>query len=103
MTELTESHRDALTSLCRRFAVRRLDLFGSAATGSFDPQRSDLDFLVQFDPPADGMNAFDQYFGLKEWLVALFGRRVDLVDATAMRNPFFVREVERTKVRLYAA
>ncbi len=43
------SHRDELRALCRRFHVRRLDGFGSAARGDFDPAQSDLDFLVEFD------------------------------------------------------
>ena len=46
------SHREELEELCRRFHVRRLDLFGSAASDGFDPARSDLDFLVEFDPTA---------------------------------------------------
>ena len=52
----------ALPALCRRFGVRRLDLFGSAATGRFDPTRSDLDFLVVFEeiPPTAYADA---YFG----------------------------------------
>ena len=41
--------RDELRAVCRRFHVRRLDLFGSAARGDFDPLRSDVDFPVEFD------------------------------------------------------
>jgi len=55
LAEIVERNLPALTELCRRFGVRRLDLFGSAATGHFDPARSDLDFLVEFEaPPAGG-------------------------------------------------
>jgi uncharacterized protein len=72
------SRRDELRELCRRFHVRRLDLFGSAAGEDFDPARSDLDFLVEFQPEA---LAFDIYFDLKEALEALFGRKVDLCRA----------------------
>lgn len=43
--------RNALTELCRRHGVRRLDVFGSAARGiDFDPARSDTDLLVEFGP-----------------------------------------------------
>ena len=45
-------HREELPALCRRFHVRRLDLFGSAARGDFDPESSDIDFLVEFDRAA---------------------------------------------------
>ena len=49
MIALIEQHRDVLATLCRRFKVRRLDLFGSAAQGTFDPQSSDLDW-GSFEP-----------------------------------------------------
>lgn len=73
---------------CARYQVRRLELFGSAVRGAFDPQRSDLDFLVEFGPLQPGQYA-DTYFGLLEALQALFGRSVDLVMVRAIRNPSF--------------
>ena len=90
-----------VATLCRRFGVSRLDLFGSAAAGVARPD-SDLDFLVDFgNRQATGYA--DAYFGLLEELEALFGRRVDLVVASGIRNPFFRESVERTKTLLYAA
>lgn len=56
--EIVEQNLPAIAELCRRFGVRRLDLFGSAAMGRFDPQRSDLDFLVEFEPEAQGKSYF---------------------------------------------
>ena len=92
------SHREELEQLCRRFHVRRLDLFGSASSDDFNPARSDLDFLVEFEPEA---SSFDIYFGLKESLEALFGRSVDLVESSAIRNPYFKASVEQfSRVRL---
>ena len=97
-----EQHRAELQALCRRYGVRRLELFGSAATGQDRPGESDLDFLVEFDPLPDGGYA-DAYFGLLESLEELFGRPADLVVTSAIRNPFFREAVERTKALLYAA
>lgn len=94
-------HRDALHELCRRFGVRRLFVFGSAAGAAFDPARSDLDFYVEFDPPAGGGRA-DQYFGLLFALRDLFGCEVDLVETGSIRNPYVLASVERTKVPVYA-
>ena len=91
-----------LDSLCRRFGVRRLEVFGSGATGAFRPGESDLDFLVEFDAPGAAGYA-DRYFGLLESLEQLFGRPVDLVVASAIRNPFFRESVEQNKALLYAA
>lgn len=89
-----------LSALCRRYGVRRLDLFGSAATGAFDPDRSDVDFLVEFDD--DPARLFDRYFGLKESLEALFGRPVDLVSESALENPYFRARVEAERRPVYA-
>jgi uncharacterized protein len=95
------SHREELRDLCRRFHVRRLDVFGSAARGDFDPARSDLDFLVEFETLDPGAY-FDAYFGFKESLEALFGRKVDLVEPSAVRNPYFKAGIESSREPVYA-
>mgnify|MGYP001600995542 CR=1 FL=1 len=103
MTPLIETNRAALQDLCRRYGVRRLELFGSAATDAFDPARSDLDFMVEF-LPGQGLGPWlRHYFEFQAELVRLFGRPVDLVLAAAVRNRYFQREVERTRTVLYAA
>jgi predicted nucleotidyltransferase len=75
------THREELAALCRRFHVRRLDVFGSAARGDFDPARSDLDFLVEFAAQEDELAGFLDF---KAALEALLARRVDLVDRKAI-------------------
>ncbi len=92
----------SLAMLCRRFRVRRLDLFGSAATDQFDPQTSDLDFLVEFEALLPNEYA-DAYFGLLEELENLFNRRVDLVVAGAVKNPYLRESIEKSRTLLYAA
>ncbi|MGB2985735.1 MAG: nucleotidyltransferase domain-containing protein [Phycisphaerae bacterium] len=103
MIPLIEDNRSAIEALCKRYGVARLEVFGSAADGTFDLQTSDLDFLVTFGPPEAGMDAADQYFGLLFDLEALLRRRIDLVCAKAMRNPYFVRSVNAGRKVLYAA
>ena len=91
-----------VAALCRRYGVRKLELFGSATTGAFDPQTSDLDFLIEFDP--EGRDSlFHRYFGLNEDLEALFGRKVDLVMVGTLKNPYFVDSVNKTRQTVYAA
>ena len=46
MTIIIEQNKDRLIELCRKYKVVELDVFGSAATGDFDEETSDLDFLV---------------------------------------------------------
>ncbi len=93
--------REAIAALCRRHGVTRLAIFGSAVTDRFDPDHSDVDFLVEFRE--DVPNAFNAYFGLKDALEGLFGRSVDLVSPNALRNPYFAQRVEHTREELYAA
>jgi predicted nucleotidyltransferase len=102
VTPAIEEHRAELMELCQRHHVLRLSLFGSATRDDFDPEQSDLDFLVDFEPQPSGGYA-DSYFGLLESLESLFGRPVDLVVASAIRNPYFRQSVDRTKSLLYAA
>jgi uncharacterized protein len=90
----------ALAAMCRRFNVRRLDLFGSATTGRFDPAHSDLDLLVEFAPMSPSAYAA-AYFGLREALETAFGREVDLVTEAALANPYLVRRIAAEKQRLY--
>lgn len=103
MTILKQS-QDELTRLCRKYHVRRLEAFGSAATGQeFDPDTSDIDFLVEFQPDQDLGPWLKHYFEFQRELETLFGRPVDLVMLSAMRNPWFIREANRTRRLLYAA
>ncbi len=102
MIPALDERTDELRRLCLRYGVRRLDLFGSASTGRDDPAASDLDFLVEFQPAAlDGYA--DAYFGLLDALQELFGRSVDLVVDSAIRNPYFRESVERTRTAVYEA
>jgi len=102
MIPVIERRRTELEALCRRFGVRRLEAFGSAVTGHFRPETSDIDFLVEFQP-SDGPGYADRYFGLLESLEALFGRPVDLVVASAIKNPYFRQTVDKTRTLLFAA
>lgn len=102
MNVIVDSQREPLSAICRRFRVGRLELFGSAADGTFDPDSSDLDFLVEFVPLQRG-EYYDAFFGLLESLEALFGRRVDLVDVECLHNPYFVRRVNESRKGVYDA
>ena len=102
MDPLTTERIAEVVGLCRRFGAIRLEVFGSAATGDFDPQRSDLDFVVEFER-VRSPDIFERYFGLKTALEAVLGCPVDLVMAGAMRNPYFIESVNRSRRLIYAA
>ena len=102
MNAAIAAQQSEITKLCRDFHVQRLELFGSALSAGFDPECSDLDFLVEFAPLPSGAYA-TAFFGFKAALEQLFGLSVDLVVASAIRNPYFLESIEQSKALLYAA
>ncbi len=56
--ELITSKREQIAALCREYGVAKLEVFGSVMTDEFDPERSDVDFVVRFTPTR----------GLSDWL-----------------------------------
>lgn len=95
--------RQELIALCRRYDVARLELFGSAARGTdFDPAHSDADFLVEFKAGSD-LPPLEQFFGFADALSKLLGRRVDLVEPSAVKNPFIRAAIDRSRVLVYGS
>ena len=99
---IIDRHKPVVVELCRTHQVRRLEVFGSAADGSFRPESSDIDFLVEFHPLGPG-ECYECYFGLLESLQTLFERRVDLVDVECLKNPYFIKGVNRSRKIVYDA
>ena len=100
---LLAPHLDAIRALCREFGVRRLEVFGSICTGEFDPERSDIDFLIEYLPETDLGPWMGRYFELTERLGTILDRPVDLIMSGAPTNPYFVRSLNQTRQLLYAA
>lgn len=95
-------HMPAITGICQRFHIQRLDVFGSAARGSdFNPEHSDADFLVEFDPHVHA--GFRDYLGAKAALETILGRGVDLVESGSVKNPFILASINAHKETVYAA
>ena len=91
-----------LVEICKKRRVHRLELFGSAAGKDFDSQRSDLDFLVKFEDLQPGEYA-DAYFGLLESLQQLFNREIDLVMLSAVKNKYFLQNIQATRTLIYSS
>lgn len=102
MQPILVSHKNELSALCRRYAVKSLYLFGSAVGDDFNNQ-SDFDFLVSFQDALDPVVYADNYFALKKELERLLGRRVDLITERSLSNPYFIADLEQTRQLLYAA
>lgn len=102
MHRIIEQNLDEIIRICTHRRVRRLAVFGSATNDRFDPDKSDLDLLVEFEKMQPGDHA-EQYFGLAEDLEHLLNRPVDLVEPGPIHNPYFRKSLEDTQVEIYAA
>jgi uncharacterized protein len=93
-----------IAELCRRYGVRRLEIFGSAARGQdFAPERSDADFLVEFGPETD-LSPLKRFFGFEQDLERLLQRPVDLIERGALgrsRNYIRRRSILRERESVY--
>jgi len=97
MHPLISGNQSRIAEVCRRFHVRRLEVFGSAARSEdFDAARSDVDFLVEFETDAP-TSLFDAYFGLQRALEAILDREVDLITPGAIENPFVRASIDRSR------
>ena len=88
-----------INEACQTYHVDTLFLFGSHAKGTFT-SKSDYDFLVYFKP-IDLLEYGDNFFEFTYELEKIVGKKVDLVSGKAMKNPFFIKEVEATKRLIY--
>ena len=93
---------EKIGDLCRQFQVRRLAVFGSSLRGDFEPSRSDVDLVVEFEP-APAAARMQNYLKLHEALSRLFSRPVDLIEEGSIRNPYILEKVNGQQQLLYAA
>ena len=102
MQAIITENREKIIELCRTHHVRRLSAFGSAVREDFDPERSDVDLLVEFDalPYPDSLQ---NRLELEEMLVRLLARPVDLIRDGSIENPYLLREINADRKLLYAA
>ena len=96
-------HLAEIRALCVKYHVKRLAVFGSAAKGTFDPAKSDVDLVVEFFPRGDAVVAGARTWEFLSALEKLLGRRVDLLNRAYVRNPYLREELDETQRELYAA
>ena len=101
MIDLIQDNLDAVATLCRTYGVRKLEVFGSAATGEFDPASSDIDLIYEFSDTSSGL--VGRFLAFADSIEALFGRRVDLIPNRHFENPYFRYAVNKSRVTIYEA
>ena len=101
--KIIEQNIDKIVSLCKKYKVSKLWVFGSVLTHRFNAG-SDIDFLVEFDrEKLELLDYADNYFGLIHSVESVVGRKVDMVVDSSIRNPYFRAEVDKTRKILWSA
>jgi len=102
MNTIIENNKAQIHQLCLENKVDKLYVFGSVLTDRFNA-KSDLDFIVAFDKKIDLLDYADNYFNFQFSLEDLFKREIDLVTENSLHNPYFIKELDKTKKLIYAA
>ena len=99
---LLQAKLKPLRELCERYGVERLELFGSAAKGTFDPKSSDIDLIAHFRNRRQGDYAA-RFLAFAEAAEALLQRPVDLLTEAMIKNPYFKQDVDESRTTLYVS
>lgn len=89
-----------IKEICRRYPVAKLSAFGSAVTGGFERDKSDIDFLLTLSAASPAQYT-DAYFAILDELQRLLNVPVDLVTDQSLTNPIIRANIEKTAVLLY--
>jgi uncharacterized protein len=89
--------REKVAQFCRERGIRKLSVFGSVLRDDFDPQRSDVDVLAEFEPGVLKTAGF-RYFGYAEELSSILGYKVDFCSRL---HPLIRDRIKNELVTLY--
>lgn len=101
MIALVADHKDDIIELCKKHGIVRIELFGSAATGKFNSETSDLDFIIDLGDYESGVAV--RFFDFVNEMEQLFGRHVDLLTDRSITNPYLRMSVDRSRELIYEA
>ena len=99
MNAIIENNKLSIDKLCKENRVEKLYVFGSILNESFN-ENSDIDFIVDIrnENPSDYT---DNYFNLQFGFEDLFKRDIDLLTLNSLKNPYFIKNLERTRRLIY--
>ena len=100
MHPIIQNQLQAIKMLCKQCKVKSLYSFGSVNTSGFT-DKSDIDLLIDFESDISIEDYTNNFFFLRERFANLFERDVDLVTRRSLSNPFFIQDVEQSKILIY--
>ena len=100
MDKIISSNIDKINFFFEAHKIEKAYLFGSVTTDKFN-KHSDIDFLVKFKEGLKPLEKGELWWDLHDSLRDLFNRKVDIVTEGSLKNPFFIKELEKTKKMIY--
>ena len=100
MQAIIQNNRSELNALFQKHKVKKAYAFGSVCTANFS-EKSDIDLLVDIDDSEGPILYGEHYFNLANELEILLERKVDLLTVKSLKNPYFIKRIDETKVSLY--
>jgi predicted nucleotidyltransferase len=97
--KINDKNIDRIKELCKEYRVKTFSAFGSVTREDFRKD-SDIDFVVDFEE-TDPFKYTDLYFQLKAKLEKLLKRQVDLIEERGIKNQYFRKELDDTKILIY--
>jgi hypothetical protein len=97
--EIAKNKMDFIV-LCKHHKVKFLYAFGSSVTEQFNPEKSDIDLLIEIDSK-DPIERGENLLSLWDLFEDFFKRKVDLLTDSSIRNPFLRKSIDSTKVLIY--
>jgi uncharacterized protein len=99
MNPIIENNKSSIDRLCKENKVNKLYVFGSVLNESFN-DKSDIDFIVDIKND-DPFGYTDNYFNLLFGFEDLFHKKIDLLEQKTLKNPYFIKNVDKTKIMIY--
>lgn len=99
MNAIIENNKLSIDKLCKENRVEKLYVFGSILNESFN-ENSDIDFIVDIKNE-NSSDYTDNYFNLQFGFEDLFKRDIDLLTLNSLKNPYFIKNLERTRCLIY--
>lgn len=100
LQDYIQQKKNHFEEFCADNHVRALYGFGSAVHSEFNPEKSDIDLLVDIDEP-DPVKRGEYLMNFWDKMEDFFKRKVDLLTPSSIKNPILKDSIEKNKVLLY--
>ncbi len=97
---ILEDRQSEFLELCKQHKANKIYGFGSSVTNLFDPEKSDIDLVVELDI-SDPIEYGETLLLFWDTLEVFFGRKVDLLTEDSIQNPYLRKSIEATKKLIY--